>query len=651
MTDQPTPQTDQRQPLPCGAWPSPVTAALVAGKTLTLSEVGTDGQAVFWLERRPAENGRTVLMRWTQTQGVQEAAPAGADVGTRVQEYGGGAYAVDARGLVYSERSTGAVWRVPNGQPASVVGEGGGLRYADLRLDPHSDMILAVREDHRQPGEAQTALVALGGAADSSGLVLVEGADFYMSPSLSPDGSLMAWVEWTHPDMPWDATRLCIAHVQRSSDNQIRGLEIRRVLAGADGHESLGEPRWTDDGRLLVVTDRDGQWRVWEVPVHDENAGFKPYPAAEGEIGQPAWVFGQRSYQPLPDGACLFLSVREGESFCTLHAADGSSKPFPGRPEQCPVPLADGRFAWLDARFDSMPCIMVGDTAAHAMQSVQQAAPAVLDAADISCPESVWFPVGEGLCGHAFFYPPTNARARVPQDSLPPMIVQVHGGPTARAQDSFSFKVQWWTSRGFAVLDVNYGGSTGFGRAWRNRLKGQWGVVDVADCIAACDHMSRTGRIDPKRIAIRGSSAGGMTVLLALAESNLFAAGVSLYGVTDLRALAQETHKFESHYLEGLIGPWPQAESTYTARSPLNVASRIRAPILLLQGAEDKVVPPEQARSMAQALHAEGTLCVLREFPNEGHGFRREATIRVALDEELRFYGHVFGFTARVSDI
>ncbi|MBO6090671.1 MAG: S9 family peptidase, partial [Acetobacter sp.] len=265
--------------------------------------------------------------------------------------------------------------------------------------------------------------------------------------------------------------------------------------------------------------------------------------------------------------------------------------------------------------------------------------------ADISCPDSVWFPVGDGLYGHAFFYPPANAQVCVPKNERPPMIVWVHGGPTARAQEALSLKIQWWTSRGFAVLEVNYGGSTGFGRAWRERLKGQWGVVDVADCIAACQYLCHTGRVDPKRIAIRGTSAGGMTVLLALAESDLFAAGVSLYGVTDLYALAMETHKFESHYLEGLIGPLPDSEALYRARSPQNVVARIRAPVLLLHGMEDRIVPPEQARQLARALQKSGTYCVLQGFPDEGHGFRRESTIRAAFEAELRFYGTVFGFT------
>lgn len=634
------------QPMRCGSWPSPVTATLVAGKSLTFSEVRSTGQAVFWLERRPAEGGRTVLMRWAEPDGVAEVLPAQADVGTRVHEYGGGAYAVSPHGIVYADRRTAQVWLLGQGGGASTFLAGAeGVRFADLRFDPASLSVVAVREDHCAAGEPQSTLVALGGGAGPEGLVLQHGADFYMSPTLSPDGTLLAWIEWDHPNMPWDSTRLCMGRVVRRADGTIAALEGVQVLAGGAGGESLVEPRWTVDGHLLVISDRSELWRVWEV-VHQPAPHLVAYAMPEGEIGQPAWVFGQSSYQPLANGGCMALSVRDGEGQCFVRTAEGHTHSFAGQPDQCPVALADGRFAWVQAPVDALPAVVVGSAEHGVQQVLRRSATLDLQAADISRPESVRFAVDgvDGQQGHAFFYPPANSSACVPQDEKPPMIVLVHGGPTARAQDGFSFKVQWWTSRGFAVLDVNYGGSTGFGRSWRNRLQGQWGVVDVADCIAACRHMVATGRVDPERIAIRGSSAGGMTVLLALAASDLFAAGVSLYGVTDLRALAQETHKFEARYLDGLVGPWPEAESVYVARSPLSVASRIRAPVLLLQGTEDKVVPPSQAHAMAAALRAAGAPCTLHEFPGEGHGFRQEATIRQAWTMELAFYGRVFGF-------
>ncbi|MFT8368044.1 MAG: prolyl oligopeptidase family serine peptidase [Acetobacter papayae] len=663
MTDTTAPFSAHRRPIPCGAWPSPVTAALVAGKTLTLSEVTAWDQTVYWLERRPAEGGRTVLMHWSEAAGCAEALPPQTDIGTRVHEYGGGAYAVGAQGIAYSERKSGAVWlaqktdaqtRADGGQEIRQLAGQPGLRFADLRFDPMGGGLLAVREDHQHdPAEPQAALVVLDctaktGQAAAQGVILASGADFYAAPAVSPDGQLLAWIEWSHPFMPWEATRLCVARLERTPSGTITGLGTPYVLAGGAGHESLLEPRWTEDGHLLVISDRSGQWSVWHAGRGAAETALTPCSVPQGEIGQPAWVFGQRSYQPLPGGACLFLSVCEGESQTVLRRTDGAFLPIPGRPEQCPVPLADGRLVWLDTPPDALPRIMLADMAAEPPQEriLYNAAPAVLQAQDIACPVSLRFRVGDEdtPSGHAFFYPPTSRTACVPEGERPPLIVQVHGGPTARAQDSFSFKVQWWTSRGFAVLDVNYGGSTGFGRAWRERLQGQWGVVDVADCIAACTHVVREGWVDAQRIAIRGSSAGGMTVLVALAESSLFAAGVSLYGVTDLRALAAETHKFESRYLDGLIGPWPESEALYLARSPVQKVERIRAPVLLFQGQEDRVVPLSQAQAMAEALQEAGTPCTLREFPGEGHGFRQESTIRAAFVEELAFYGRLFGF-------
>lgn len=653
MPDQPSPLSapvPPPVPLPCGTWPSRVTASLVAGKTLSLSEVSTDGNAVFWLERRPAEKGRSVLMRWTEEHGAGEALPTGFDVATRVHEYGGGAYAVRAGRIAFSDKQSGAVWLVSQEQrpPVQIAG-GEGLRYADLRFDPSATTVLAVREDHRGPGEAKAALVALklpAGSAQAEESVLYSGPDFLSSPAVSPDGSRMAWVEWQHPDMPWDATRLCLTDVVRDAAGRITALQNSRIVAGAAQRESVLEPRWTAEGKLLVLSDRSGCWTMWQAQFETLPPALVPCTMPEGEIGQPAWVFGQRSYQPLPGGGCLVLAVRDGRTTCLHQPAQGQAQAFAAHPDQCPVPLADGRFAWLDVPEDALPAVVVGGMTHGAEQVLQRAATLDLAPADIARAETVRFPVPglAGAPGHALFYPPANSRACVPEGTLPPMIVQVHGGPTARAQEGFSFKVQWWTSRGFAVLDVNYGGSTGFGRAWRERLHGAWGVVDVADCLAACRHVVATGRVDPKRLAIRGSSAGGMTVLVALAESDLFAAGVSLYGVTDLRALAQETHKFEARYLDGLIGPWPEAEAVYLARSPLSVAHKIKAAVLLLQGTDDKVVPPGQAHAMARALAEAGSPCTLHEFPGEGHGFRQEATIRKALEEELAFYGRVFGF-------
>ncbi|MDG6095510.1 prolyl oligopeptidase family serine peptidase [Acetobacter sp. AN02] len=646
-------------PLPCGSWPSPVTSELVSGKTVSLSMVRTDNGHVFWLERRPSEKGRTVLVCRSPDGRISDVTPPPFDVTSRVHEYGGGAYAVSNGRIVFSVRENNEVWlmspdtggsRKPVRLPTRTH-----ERYADFSFSIPMQSILAVQEDHGEAGEARARLVAfpLNGAP---AVCLAEGADFYSSPISSPDGSHVAWIEWSHPDMPWDATRLCVGRTCPDRRGYLAGLEDVRVIAGADQAESVTEPRWTGPDTLIALSDRSGRWSPERF---DLSAGTRtPLCVPEEEIGQPGWVFGQRSFTPLPDGRVMALAVADGRSRVIVAGPDGCVAPVGlGSPDQCPellLPSSDQevfsleqtRFVWLDAAPDMAQAVVLG-TPDVPYRILRSATTLPFGSADISSAVSVHFPVetqyGDDQ-GQAFFYPPASSSFRVPDGEKPPMIVLVHGGPTARAADAFSFKVQWWTSRGFAVLDVNYGGSTGFGRRWRQRLEGQWGIADVNDCIAATRHVLSLGLADPARVAIRGSSAGGLTVLNALATSDVFAAGTSLYGVTDLRALAQETHKFESRYTDRLIGPWPDAESVYLERSPLTLSSGIRAPVLLLQGLEDRVVPPSQARAMADALKRQGTPFALYEFPGEGHGFRSADVIRRSWLLELNFYGQIFGF-------
>ncbi|NHN88393.1 S9 family peptidase [Acetobacter conturbans] len=625
-----------RQPRPCGTWPSPVTPSLACGKTVTLSGVSTSGDRVLWLERRPSEKGRTVLVLWQDGTEPRDLTPADVDVATKVHEYGGGAYAVQDNAIVFSNRIDGSVHLLDlEGAPQRRLAGGAALRYASFAFAPDGRTIFAVREDHRPDGEPVNTLVALG-LAPPSETIIAAGADFYSTPTPSPDGTRLAWIEWDHPAMPWTSTRLCVMDLADPSS--------RRVLGGTARQESLTEPHWADPHSLLAISDRSGWCNLWRFDL--TNGECAPVCPMDAEIGQPHWVFGQRSYALLPDGRVLALAVRNGQTQTILLApnSDGYNvSPLAlGLPEQCPCPFGE-QFAWLDAPADAAPRVVVG-TPGTPPRVLRAATTLPFGRDDIALPESIPFPLADGTPGHAFFYAPANSRYSMPYGELPPMIVTAHGGPTARAHEGFSFKVQWWTSRGFAVLDVNYSGSTGFGRSYRERLDGQWGVRDVEDCIAATTSMATSGRVDPQRIAIRGSSAGGLTVLSALASSDIFAAGVSLYGVTDLRTLAEETHKFEARYLDSLVGPWPDAEAVYRARSPLFMADRIHAPVLFLQGLDDTVVPPAQARSMVTALRKNGVTCPLVEFPGEGHGFRGEETLQRAFQIELAFYGRVFGF-------
>ncbi|MFT8898120.1 MAG: S9 family peptidase [Acetobacter sp.] len=632
-----------RQPAPCGTWRSPVTASLAAGKTVTLSGVAVSGESVLWLERRPAEKGRTALVVWQEGAEPRDVTPPDVDVATSVHEYGGGAFAVAGRAIVFSNRRDGGVYTLDLDGPEKprrlVLAEG--MRHASFSFSPDGTCVYAVREDHRGEGEPKDVLVAIS-LNDGAETVIAQGADFYSTPTPSPDGSHLAWIEWDHPAMPWTNSRLCVMWLDDSHSRKVLG---GGSVSPAGKPESLTEPQWADEHTLFAISDRDGWWALWRFAL----AGGEPEPVCEveAEIGQPHWVFGQRSYSLLPDGRILALAVNDGQTqmlMLTPGAASGCdvTPVTMGLPELCPLPFGD-RFAWLDGSPDRAASVVVG-APGQTPHVLRAATTLPFGKDDIALPESVRFPLADGTEGQAFFYPPTSAQYCVPEGELPPMIVTAHGGPTARASEGFSFKVQWWTSRGFAVLDVNYSGSTGFGRAYRERLDGQWGVRDVEDCIAAASYMAASGRIDPKRIVMRGSSAGGLTVLSALANSDIFAAGASLYGVTDLRTLAEETHKFEARYLDSLVGPWPEAEAVYRARSPLFMADRIQVPVLFLQGLDDAVVPPEQARSMVAALKRNGIACPLVEFVGEGHGFRGEDTLRRAFQIELAFYGHVLGF-------
>ena len=629
---------------PYGTWPSPVSAALVAGQTVSLSDVRVDGRDIYWIEGRPAEGGRRVLVR-ARAGAVADMTPAPFDVGTRVHEYGGGAYAVCQGRIALSNRRDGSVWLMEGGQTRCLAA-GAGLRFADLTFSADGRFLFCVREDHGvEEGEPAAAIVVFDcmavveDPAFNGGTPLVMGPDFLSSPRPSPDGRYLAWIEWDHPAMPWDATRLRVATLLQEGGDPPR-LAAPWTLAGEDGQaESIIEPCWDAAGRLLALSDRSGWWNLYRF----DTTSSAPVALApmQAEIGQPHWIFGLRSYALLADGAILAMIISGGEARMAC-LRDGVATPMAlGHPAGCPVPVEGGGFAWLDVPPDNAAAVVTGG-AGQPPHVLRRATDLPLGPADIALPRAITFPLptGDGM-GQAFFYAPASGRYGGPAGEKPPLVVMAHGGPTGRASAAFSFKVQWWTSRGFAVVDVNYGGSTGFGRAYRQRLEGQWGVVDVDDCIAACHYLAEQKLVDPARIVIRGSSAGGLTVLLALARSDLFAAGTSLYGVTDLRALATDTHKFESRYLDTLVGPYPAGEATYLARSPITQVAHIKAPVLFLQGLDDKVVPPSQARSMVAALRGQGVPCALYEFAGEGHGFRQEATIRQAWELELAFYQQV----------
>ena len=633
---------NQKRIAPYGAWDSPVTTDLVAGKTVGLGALQADEGALYWLESRPNENGRSVLVRRGSDGRIEDLTPAPLNVASRVHEYGGGAYLVEGGRVVFSDKATGAVWLIDGDAPARQIAAVEGCRYADFAFDPVRGRVLAVREDHRiQPGkpaaEARAAIVSLditGGMPlqENAGQVLVDGHDFLASPRLSPDGKTLVWLSWDHPDMPWDGTRLWLAPIDQTQSSTVR------LVAGAIP-EAIVQPTWSPDGELHFASDRTGWWNLYVV----RDGGIHPVAPVEAELGGPHWVFGQRYFSFLPDGRIVAALVERGIRRAVLIAGRTITPLDLGPVQECPVPAGAG-LAYIATPTTAPPAVTRLSQLGGAPETVKASGPAGLDERDISVGEPFSFPTRDGGEGHGFWYAPTSATSAAPEGEKPPLIVMSHGGPTSMSTNGFSLAIQWWTSRGIAVVDVNYGGSAGFGRAYRERLYGRWGLVDVEDCAAAAEYLANEGLVDRDRIAIRGGSAGGFTTLAALTNTKLFKAGASHYGVADLKLLASETHKFESRYLDRLVGPLPQAEAIYRARSPLHHLDRLSCPVIFFQGLDDKVVPPNQAEDMAQAMATRGLAVAHYTFEGEGHGFRQGTTIRRVLELELGFYGRIFGF-------
>jgi dipeptidyl aminopeptidase/acylaminoacyl peptidase len=632
---------NQKRTAPYGAWDSPVTTDLVAGKTVGLGALQADEGALYWLESRPNENGRSVLVRRGSDGRIEDLTPAPLNVASRVHEYGGGAYLVEGGRVVFSDKATGAVWLIDGDAPARQIAAVECCRYADFAFDPVRGRVLAVREDHRlQPGktEARAAIVALDITGrmppqENAGLVLVDGHDFLASPRLSPDGKTLVWLSWDHPDMPWDGTRLWLAPIDQTQAATVR------LVAGAIP-EAIVQPTWSPDGELYFSSDRTGWWNLYVV----RDGAIHPVAPVEAELGGPHWVFGQRYFSFLPDGRIVAALVEHGIRRAVLIAGHTITPLDLGPVQECPVPAGAG-LAYIATPTTAPPVVTRLAQPGGTPETVKTSGPAGLGASDISIGEPFTFPTRDGGEGHGFWYAPTSAACAAPEGEKPPLIVMSHGGPTSMSTNGFSLAIQWWTSRGLAVVDVNYGGSTGFGRAYRQRLYGQWGLVDVEDCAAAAEFLAREGRVDPARIAIRGGSAGGFTTLAALTTTKLFKAGASHYGVADLKLLASDTHKFESRYLDRLVGPLPQTEAIYRARSPIHHLDRLSCPVIFFQGLDDKVVPPNQAEDMAQAMATRGLAAAHYTFEGEGHGFRQGTTIRRVLELELGFYGRIFGFT------
>ncbi|MBI1214688.1 MAG: prolyl oligopeptidase family serine peptidase [Alphaproteobacteria bacterium] len=646
----------QKQAAPCGTWTSPLSAEDVTGGLVGLGGVAADGDTLYWLEARPSEQGRTVLVRRGADGKVQDLTPPPVNVATRVHEYGGGAFAVSDEKIIYSEKSDGSLWLIDGAKPARKIAAVEGCRYADFRFVPGTDgkgtdKIVCVREDHRnrKPTDPEAAIVLIDtaegvDAAKNAGTVLTKGPDFLSSPRVSPDGKSLAWISWNHPDMPWDATQLHTAELTAN------GIANEKTVAGDKTREAVVQPEWSPAGELYFCTDRSGWWNIHKLDDNGDVQAVTSEP--DGEIGGPHWVFGVRYFDFLPDGNLIADLSKDGTSRAvTVDEKTGKLTDL-GLPPvgQCPALLTDAQgkqsIAYAASAPDAMAFIALGPLDRSSPDEVlRTAGPELLDKKDVSLGEAITFPTANGEEAHAFYYPPQSGSFKPQEEEKPPLIVMIHGGPTSSAQPGFSPQKQWWTSRGFAVVDVNYRGSTGYGRDYRQKLDGNWGIADVEDCVAAVNYLVKEGKADADRVAIRGGSAGGFTVLAALTSSDAFKAGASLYGVADLMLLAAETHKFESRYLDRLLGPLPAAEDIYKERSPINHLDKLTAGVIFFQGLDDKVVPPSQAQVMVDAMKKLGLPVSHVEFEGEGHGFRKAENQKAVLEKELAFYAKLFGFT------
>lgn len=621
---------------PYGSWRSEITADRMLAGAVGLGSIARVGEDLLWTESRPGEGGRTALVRQRANGAREDVLAAPWNVRSRVHEYGGGALTVAAGRVFFSNDGDRRLYEafLDGAAPHPLTPETS-WRFADIALDERNERLVAVGEEHdparTEPRNALVTVSTDGGAPD----VLVEGADFYSNPRLSPDGRHLSWLAWHHPNMPWQSTELWIADVEENG-----GLREPTRVAGGEG-ESIFQPAWSPDGILHFVSDRSGWWNLYR----REEGRDRVLAERDAEFGRPQWVFGTSTYTFADSDRILALWQRAGAwRLLEIDAATGAF-------EDIDLPycdfgslhVADGHLYFVGTT-PTQPSELVDlDLKARSSRVVRRSLDLDLGLDWVSVGEPIEFESGDHTA-HAFYYPPKNPNFEAPEGERPPLRVRSHGGPTGATDPSFKLPIQYWTSRGFAVVDVNYSGSTGYGRAYRDRLAGTWGEIDVQDCVDAAVSLAEKGLVDPDRLTISGGSAGGYTVLCALTFHHAFRAGASHYGIGDLSALAADTHKFESRYTDWLVAPYPEGEEIYRARSPLFHTDRLSCPVIFFQGGEDRVVPPNQAEAMVAALREKNVPVEHVVFPDEGHGFRRAENIKRALEGELAFFGKILGF-------
>jgi dipeptidyl aminopeptidase/acylaminoacyl peptidase len=622
--------------MPYGSWKSPITADVVAAGEVGLEQVRLDGEDIYWIERRSQEGGRKVIVRRSANGQITDMTSAPFNARTRVHEYGGGDYAVFDGTVVFANFTDQRLYlQTERSQPRPLT-PAGDMRYADGVIERRRNLFFFVREDHTCNGEPTNTIVSVALKTENAEQVLASGNDFYSSPRLDPQGSRLAWLTWNHPNMPWDGTELWVGKL--NEDGSLG--DTLRVAGGVI--ESISQPLWSPDGTLYFVSDRTGWWNLYRW----RNENVEPVYLMDAEFGEPQWVFGMSLYAFENARRILCAYTKDGRWY--LARIDTIT----GELESIALPYSTisqvqtgrGRVLFIAASPTESGSLVSLDLITRNLQVLRRSREVNVDSAYLSPPQPIEFPTEHSLTAHGIFYPPQNLDCAGPAGEKPPLLVMGHGGPTSATSTSLRYTIQYWTSRGIAVLDVNYGGSSGYGREYRERLKRRWGIVDVDDCVNGARYLVECGEVDGDRLAIRGGSAGGYTTLCALTFRDTFKAGASHYGISDLEALAKDTHKFESRYLDGLIGLYPEQRDLYVERSPIHFAERLSCPMILFQGLEDKVVPPNQAEKMFQAVRNKGLPVAYLTFDGEQHGFRKAENIKRVLEAELYFYSKVFNF-------
>jgi dipeptidyl aminopeptidase/acylaminoacyl peptidase len=628
---------------PYGSWSSPITLDLVANEGgVGYGYLSVDADGLYWLESRPQESGRQALVFRPHGGSPVDVVPAGFNVRTRVHEYGGGAWFREGSVVYCSNFDDSRLYRIdgPGAEPRPITPEPPAphaWRYADGRVFAGGQLIVCVRESHGD-GEPVNELVVFPADGSDEPRVIAHGRDFYAAPRPSPDGRRLAWLAWDHPHMPFEGTDLCVADLEADGS-----CSNPRRVAGSET-ESIFQPEWSPEGSLYFVSDRTG----WSNLYVERDGEVHALTREKAELGYPQWVFDLTRYAFVDDGrvACIFTrEAVDGLELLDLRSGKLTRLDLPYTAFNSPSLQAHGTKLYFPATSPTEPNVIVElDLDSGERNVVRRSSELAVDESFISVPSAVSFPGTDGLTSHGFFYPPENPEFVGPSDELPPLIVYVHGGPTAHVPPILQLSVQFFTSRGIGVVDLNYGGSTGYGREYRDRLRGRWGEIDVEDSAAAARYLAERGDADSARIEITGGSAGGYTTLLALAVRDEFAAGTSQFGVADLVTFHDDTHKFESHYDEYLVGKWPDEIDLYRDRSPINHADSISRPLLLLQGLDDKVVPPAQAEVIVEALEQRGVPYAYIAFAGEGHGFRKSENVKRALEAHFSFLAQIFGF-------